>query len=281
MRSVVVVLPASTWARMPIFRISERGVVRGITRFRKSVVNCAAGGRRQNRAFSHDRRPYVERRPRNGQPGNPPPTPKGNPLSHAVAAPLETGPLSPKIIGTPARCRPAARLGRVEPGLPSGPAMALEFILPLLLLALPVLGIRDQLRGGRPPRLRLCRVHQSRRWAHGFILIHHTVPAIVGVVRIVVRSAVPPQRGVVQRQRRKIHTQPEARPPPGTVPAIAPAPAVAASPAVSTAPAVAPLPAVAAVEPADSGVSHPHRMLRGRGSGHGERRNEAACDQGK
>src|SRR5262245_31095667 len=33
MRSVVVVLPASTCAMMPIFRMSERGVVRGIARF--------------------------------------------------------------------------------------------------------------------------------------------------------------------------------------------------------------------------------------------------------
>src|ERR1700722_7146454 len=34
MRSVVVVLPASTWAMMPILRISERAVVRAIASFR-------------------------------------------------------------------------------------------------------------------------------------------------------------------------------------------------------------------------------------------------------
>src|SRR5271163_986101 len=33
MRSVVVVLPASTWAMMPILRISERGIVRAISKF--------------------------------------------------------------------------------------------------------------------------------------------------------------------------------------------------------------------------------------------------------
>jgi len=31
-------LPASTWAMMPILRISERGVVRGIAMFRKSEI---------------------------------------------------------------------------------------------------------------------------------------------------------------------------------------------------------------------------------------------------
>src|ERR1700723_4610337 len=44
MRSVVVVLPASTWAMMPILRISERGVVRGIARFRKNVNEEGRGG---------------------------------------------------------------------------------------------------------------------------------------------------------------------------------------------------------------------------------------------
>src|SRR6267154_3593028 len=38
MRSVVVVLPASTWAMMPILRISERGVVRAISNFHDSFL---------------------------------------------------------------------------------------------------------------------------------------------------------------------------------------------------------------------------------------------------
>src|ERR1700684_3767674 len=41
MRSVVVVLPASTWAMMPILRISERGVVRAISRFHHRVERGA------------------------------------------------------------------------------------------------------------------------------------------------------------------------------------------------------------------------------------------------
>src|SRR5580692_3607527 len=137
MGSVVVVLPASTWAMMPIFRISERGVVRGIARFRKSVVNCAAGGRRQNHVFWHGSNLRVERKPRKGQPGIP--------LSHAISASLEAGPLGAEVIGTPAGCGPATRLGGVESGLTDGPAMAFELILPLLLRALPILGIGNQL----------------------------------------------------------------------------------------------------------------------------------------
>src|ERR1700678_74345 len=42
MRSVVVVLPASTWAMMPILRISERGVVRAIAEFRNYQVGSGA-----------------------------------------------------------------------------------------------------------------------------------------------------------------------------------------------------------------------------------------------
>src|SRR6267154_5068789 len=38
MHSVVVVLPASTWAMMPILRISERGVVRAISNFHDSFL---------------------------------------------------------------------------------------------------------------------------------------------------------------------------------------------------------------------------------------------------
>jgi hypothetical protein len=34
MRSVVVVFPASTWAMIPMLRMSARGVVRGIAKFR-------------------------------------------------------------------------------------------------------------------------------------------------------------------------------------------------------------------------------------------------------
>src|ERR1700722_6397155 len=41
MRSVVVVLPASTWAMMPILRISERGGVRAISRFHHRVERGA------------------------------------------------------------------------------------------------------------------------------------------------------------------------------------------------------------------------------------------------
>src|SRR5579863_596513 len=144
MRSVVVVLPASTWAMMPILRISERGVVRGIARFRKKC-NELRRGRPASKpriltrqwAVCRDNgldKDVQSQKGLSGQPGIPR-TPAES-LSHAVTASLETGPLSPKIIGTPAGCRSAARLGRVEPGLRSGPAMALELILPLLLLAL-------------------------------------------------------------------------------------------------------------------------------------------------
>src|SRR6185312_17522276 len=41
MRSVVVVLPASTWAMMPMLRISERAVVRGMATFPFRVVHAA------------------------------------------------------------------------------------------------------------------------------------------------------------------------------------------------------------------------------------------------
>src|SRR5512146_1110664 len=47
MRSVVVVLPASTWAMMPMLRISERAVVRAMAsfRFESSVHTVEQRGR--------------------------------------------------------------------------------------------------------------------------------------------------------------------------------------------------------------------------------------------
>src|SRR5262249_17204237 len=50
MRSVVVVLPASTWAMMPILRISASGVVRGIAKFRNSFSELRVTG---TRAHAH------------------------------------------------------------------------------------------------------------------------------------------------------------------------------------------------------------------------------------
>src|SRR6185312_13441702 len=44
MRSVVVVLPASTWAMMPMLRISERAVVRAMASFRLEFSVHTVGG---------------------------------------------------------------------------------------------------------------------------------------------------------------------------------------------------------------------------------------------
>ena len=187
MRSVVVVLPASTWAMMPILRISERGVVRAIARFRKSVRD---GPRRAGvkTAYSDTtRRLYVERKARPEGRGPPPGL-----LSHAVAAALEAGRLRPKVIGSLAgrRCRRPAGSDRIRFG-PRPSDGTRTYPSP----AVPGSG-RSWDKRSTPSAGDLVAPQPdpaAQRRTHRFILADDAVPAVVGVVRIVVRNAVPPQ----------------------------------------------------------------------------------------
>src|SRR6267378_4432445 len=167
-------------------------------------------------------------------------TPRG--LLDGIPPALEAGRLRSKVIRTPARQRRARHLGRIEPRLAGRPAMALELVLPQLLLGLTVLRVHDQ-RPGYPRRRRRSLALNLRGWTYRFVLANRRVPPIVDVIRIVVGNAFPPDGRVIERQSRNIQTQPDACPAPRPVPA-----AVAASPAIIAAPppVVAASPAVAA-----------------------------------
>src|ERR1700678_4228857 len=102
-------------------------------------------------------------------PASGPLLPRKDLLLDAVPAPLETGRLRPHVVRTPVGgrltrrqrrvesrlaggatlCRLTRRQRRVESRLAGGPLMALELVLSLLILALAILGIRDQVRSRR------------------------------------------------------------------------------------------------------------------------------------
>src|ERR1700759_17118 len=97
MRSVVVVFPASTWAMMPMLRISARGVVRAMAKFRR-FREGREGRRPKPRSLT--RRPRdVEKNQRLG--GADPPPIVGSGLADAVAAALKAGRLGTHVIAAP------------------------------------------------------------------------------------------------------------------------------------------------------------------------------------
>src|ERR1700689_512592 len=119
-------------------------------------------------------------------------------LLDAITAALETGRLCSHVIRTGPRPRPACGLGGVEPRLGGGPAMALELVLTQLIVALTILGVRNQLRGRRSLALK------PGRRTHRFVLADRGVPPIIGVVRIVIRNPAPPIGRVIIGKSRKI-----------------------------------------------------------------------------
>src|ERR1700678_502962 len=144
-------------------------------------------------------------------------------LLDAVPAPLETGRLRPHVVRTPVGGRLTRRQRRVESRLAGGPLMALELVLPLLILALPILGIGDQVRSRRRRSARARALKTGRR-THSLVLTDRGVPEVIGVIRVVVGNAVPIIRRVVQGQARKIQSQPEASQAPAPPPAPVKAP---------------------------------------------------------
>src|SRR5271170_2529683 len=125
MRSVVVVLPASTWAMMPILRISESGVVRGIAKV-PWVSGPWTGRQKPGILPRHgvDVEKYLGK------------------LLDCVTAAFQAGGLGPEV------CRAIAGhpLGRIKAGLADRPAMALEHVLCLLFLALAIFRVDNRLR---------------------------------------------------------------------------------------------------------------------------------------
>src|SRR6266851_9207071 len=151
-------------------------------------------------------------------------------LLDGISSALEAGRLRSKIIRTLAGRPGACHLRRIEPRLAGGPAMALELVLALLLLGLAVLRVHNQ-RPRRPRAWRRSLALNLGRRTHRFVLADRGVPPIVDVVRIVVGNPVPPNGRVIQGQSRKIQTQSDAPPGPGTVPTASPI-IIAAPPAV-------------------------------------------------
>src|SRR3984957_17663536 len=166
-------------------------------------------------------------------------------LLDAISPALETGGLGSNVIRAPARHVRPCRLRGGELGLAGGPAMALELILPQLLLTLAVLGIRDELRRARRRPFGL----EPRRRTYRFVLIDRAIPAVISVVRVIIRNAVPPQSRVIQRQGGEIQTQPEAAPTPRPPVPSPPAPPAVAPPAPITA-------AIAAAVVAEAAMAH-------------------------
>src|ERR1700728_3973351 len=212
-------------------------------------------------------------------------TPQAIRLLDAIPAAFETSRLCPHVVRTISGGRRGRRLRRVESRLAGGPLVALELVLSLLILALAVLGVRDQLRCARPRRRRPALTLKTGRRTHSLVFVVPALSDVVIAIRIVVGNAVPPIRRVVQRQARKIQSQAEASPAPA--PVIAAPAAVAASPAV-VASAVAPI-AAAAIATTDRGVPPPSdsrmpaaaaTVLRIDGRAHDQRGDSAAGDQG-
>ena len=139
-----------------------------------------------------------------------------------------------------------------------------------LLLALTVLWIRN--RTGNSRRLQRLALNLRRR-AHCFVVIDRAVPTVIGVVRIVVRYSIPPQRRVIQRQRCKIQTQPQASPTPGSVKSV--------TAAVAEATAIAAEMTTTAMAYRGSGMTAAARVLRGYGRAHRQCGDAAGGEQGQ
>src|ERR1019366_6212741 len=159
----------------------------------------------------------------------------------AVAPPIEAGGLCPHIVGTLRLSRRRGRtLGGIEPALGDRPMVALVFVLRLAVGPLALLGVGDEVRADR--RLFGVLTLSFRRRRHGDVLTNPAVVPVVDVVRVVIRNPVPPECGVIERQRGEVEPEPEPGPPPTPAAIVAAAPAVAA-----TVPVTAVIPAVAAV----------------------------------
>src|SRR5579863_8846387 len=106
--------------------------------------------------------------------------------------------------------------------------MALEFIARLLLGTLSVLGVDVQIGA---QLLCACLALQAWRRGHGLILANDAVPAVVVARSVIIGNALPPQGGVVERQRGKEKPVTQAAPAPTGIEAIAaPAATVAEAP---------------------------------------------------
>ena len=171
-------------------------------------------------------------------------------LFDAVAAPFKARSLSPQVVGSITGRRPAPRLSRIEAGLTHRPLMTLEFVLTRLFRGLTILRISNEIRGTRglsgPLRSNPALIRDPGWRGDRFILRHVGIPAVIGVVGVIVRNAYPIIGRVIIRQSREIKAEPQAAPTP------APRPPLAASPSVvTTAPSItAPESAIAAVKPA-------------------------------
>ena len=142
---------------------------------------------------------------------HPHPRPSGS--IHLIAASLQTsrhGPLV--VVAGPIHVarNPAASLGRIESGLSSCPVVAFVAVGGLLVVALAVLRINDQiilraaagtgvLRSGR-------RLVGVVRRIHDRIAVLGGLPGVVNVVRVVLRNAPEPNRRIVGRQYRDDQT---------------------------------------------------------------------------
>src|ERR1700678_1785742 len=188
-------------------------------------------------------------------PASGPLLPRKDLLLDAVPAPLETGRLRPHVVRTPVGGRLTRRQRRVESRLAGGPLMALELVLSLLILALAILGIRDQVRSRRRRSTRTRALKTGRR-THSLVLTDRGVPEVVSIIRVVVGNTVPIIRRVVQGQARKIQSQPETSPPPRPVETVTTAAETAAIPisAAIAVPTPIPVPA-AAIAATNRGVA--------------------------
>ena len=161
------------------------------------------------------------------------------PLLHAVAAAFQAGRLRTHVVAALVRrCRRAQ--ARVKAALAHRPLMAVELVLRLLIGALPVLRVRDQIgtarrRGGCRRAVGHLRLQAGRR-RDGHVLAGVRIPGVIGVVGVIVRNAAPIVGRVVIRQRREIEPNPETPTPAPAAPAAAPAPVPAAAPATVAAP---------------------------------------------
>jgi hypothetical protein len=129
---------------------------------------------------------------------------KAKGLFDAVAAPFQARSLSPQIVGSVARRCPAPRLSRIKAGLAHRPLMALEFILARLLLGLTVLRVGNQVRPSRRSPLTAILILKTGWRSNRFVLTHTGIPAVVGVIGVIVRNPAPPIGRVIIRQRCEI-----------------------------------------------------------------------------
>src|SRR6202034_4771200 len=111
-------------------------------------------------------------------------TPQAIRLLDAIPAAFETGRLCPHVVGPISGGGRGRGLRRVESRLAGGPLVALELVLSLLILALAVLGVRDQLRCARPRRRRPALTLKTGRRTHSLSLIDPALPGVGICIRL-------------------------------------------------------------------------------------------------